>query len=186
MQELKDHAHVAHLWPTAQHGNLSPGLWAFLASVSIVRVIKSLWIDRSKIWHNSNSSWPYLNFTACSEVKVHTQISKVQIFVIFILHAERACEICEICPLQCTFNNTVQIANLSISMFYWHTLDFMLLQSSCTLHAWPSLVHVKNSGSCYIHCTRAIVHAHINLMYFDLCSFFPFLLGWEVRIIGIW
>ena len=49
MQELKDHAHAAHLWPAAQHGDLAPGLWAFLASVSIVRVIKSLWVDRLKI-----------------------------------------------------------------------------------------------------------------------------------------
>ena len=71
MPELQDHTHAAHLWPTAQHSDLAPGLWAFLASVSIVRLIKSLWVDRSKIWHNS--SCPYLIFIACSEVKAHAK-----------------------------------------------------------------------------------------------------------------
>ena len=53
----------------------------FLASVSIVRLIKSLWVDHSKIWHNS--SCPYSIFTAC-KVKVHAKISIVEIFVVFI------------------------------------------------------------------------------------------------------
>ena len=42
MPELQDPTHAAHLWPTAQHGALAPGLEAFLASVLIVRLIKSL------------------------------------------------------------------------------------------------------------------------------------------------
>ena len=53
MQERKEHTHAAHLWPTAQDGDLAPGLWAFLASVSMVQAIKSLYVDHSKIWHNS-------------------------------------------------------------------------------------------------------------------------------------
>ena len=31
MPELQDHTRAAHLWPTAQHGALAPGLGAFLA-----------------------------------------------------------------------------------------------------------------------------------------------------------
>ena len=49
MLEVQDHAYAAHLWPTAQHGDLAPGLRAFLASVSITRLIKSLWVGRSNI-----------------------------------------------------------------------------------------------------------------------------------------
>ena len=36
MPELQDHAHAAHLWPTAQHGDLTPGLWAFLHVASVL------------------------------------------------------------------------------------------------------------------------------------------------------
>ena len=35
-----------------QHGDIAPGLWAFLAYVSIIRLIKSLWVGRSRIWHS--------------------------------------------------------------------------------------------------------------------------------------
>ena len=67
-------AHASHLWPTAQHGDLTPGLWAILTSVSIVQLIKSLWVGRSKIWQNV--SCLYLIFTVCSEeVKIHAKIS---------------------------------------------------------------------------------------------------------------
>ena len=39
-------------YSTACRGDMAPGLWAFLASVSIVRLIKSLWVGRSRIWHS--------------------------------------------------------------------------------------------------------------------------------------
>ena len=88
MPELQDHAHAAHLWPAAQHSDLASGIWAFLASISIVQLIKSLLVDRSKSRHNT--SCPYSIFTACSEVKVHAKISIVEIFVVFIF----ACRTC--------------------------------------------------------------------------------------------
>ena len=72
MPELQDYTHAAHLGPTAQHGALAPGLGTFLASVSIVRLIKSLWVGRSKIWHNS-SSMSIFNIHCVCEVKVHTK-----------------------------------------------------------------------------------------------------------------
>ena len=73
MPELQDHAHAAHLWPTAWHGDLTPGgLWAFLASISIVQLIKSLWVGPSKIWQNT--SYLYSIFTVYGEVKVHAKM----------------------------------------------------------------------------------------------------------------
>ena len=46
MPELQNHAHAAHLWPTAQHGDLAPGLRALLASVSIVRMHDQWFLGR--------------------------------------------------------------------------------------------------------------------------------------------
>ena len=42
------HAHADHLWPTAQCGDLSPGLRVVLTSVSIRRLIMhvNLWVGR--------------------------------------------------------------------------------------------------------------------------------------------
>ena len=54
------------------HGDLSPGLWAFLASVSIEGLIKSPWVGRSKIWRHT--SCPYSIIATCGGVKVHVKM----------------------------------------------------------------------------------------------------------------
>ena len=65
----------------------------FFASVSIIRLIKSLLVDLSKVWQNT--SCPYLIFTVCSLVKVHSTVFDHSNFLNFFSHAERAYEICE-------------------------------------------------------------------------------------------
>ena len=74
MIDLPDHVHVAQVWPTAQHGDFFTGLWT---SVSIERLIISLWVGCSKIWQNT--SWLY-SITVCGEVKVHKGRSNFRIF----------------------------------------------------------------------------------------------------------
>ena len=87
---LISHAKATRPHPCSSPMAYSTAWWShsrfmsLLASVSIVWLIncKSLWVDRSKIWHNS--SCPYSSFTMCSEVKVHAKFSIVESFVVFI------------------------------------------------------------------------------------------------------
>ena len=53
----------------------------FFASVSIIRLIKSLLVDLSKVWQNT--SCPYLIFTVCGLVKVHSTVFDHSNFLYF-------------------------------------------------------------------------------------------------------
>ena len=80
-----DHAHAAHLlsrWPIALHGDLSPGLWVFLASVEIEElVLRGLLVGHLKI---SIVGYLCSIFTAWCEVKIHSKFSIIKIFCGFI------------------------------------------------------------------------------------------------------
>ena len=71
MPELQDHAHAAHLWPAAQHGDLAPGLWAFFC-FDCKTDLESLSMPLKYL---GNTSCLYSIFTACSEVKVQADFS---------------------------------------------------------------------------------------------------------------
>ena len=73
MLELQDHAHAAHLWPTAQHGDLSLGLFNFCFDRTtghkyLGRPLKDLAKHQLPV--------PVIDpVTACGEVKVHMRFA---------------------------------------------------------------------------------------------------------------
>ena len=126
--------------PTAQHGDLFPGLWAFLASISIEQLIMSFWIGHS--WSKQNTSCPYSIFTACDKVNFHTEFSIIQIFIVFIF-------MCRTC-----IRNIQKLAQYKIS----HYTQGRSHQSGIKVSTWPlfpqafwkltDLDHLKMGGAC--------------------------------------